>query len=143
MPTLARTDTGTICDLTEAVAELVEQIIPDGEGACLGTSAILAYILRMRGIHTRAVCGRYDEHAHWWLETGTLRIDATRAQFDGRPLVDWLDADREEDPYVMEREFPAAWSREQAVQEFARMFEYGDVGERHGLRILAALEAQP
>ncbi|MEU8158083.1 hypothetical protein AB0B94_30890 [Micromonospora sp. NPDC048986] len=130
-----------IRDLTERAADLVSQVIPDCEGACLGTSAVLAYVLGANGVSTRAVRGQYDEHPHWWLETTTTRIDATRQQFlDGGPLVEPLDSVRDEDPYVWDLSLPSDWTREQAVAEFARMFEYGDVGEQHGHRILAALE---
>jgi hypothetical protein len=132
-----------IRDLAETAAGLVDEIIPDGEGACLGTSAILAHVLATHGIPTTAVRGEYDEHPHWWLETGALRVDATRAQFDTRPIVESL-ADinsRDEDPYLTEETFPGRWSREQAVIEFARMFTYTSAGEAHALRVVAALEA--
>lgn len=141
MPETVAARADVIEDLAEATAELVGQIVPDCEGACLGTSAILAYVLRGHGVEATAVCGAYDEYPHWWLETGELRIDATRGQFlDGRDLVESLIPSADESPYLPERTFPAQWDREQAVAEFARMFEYGDIGEQHGRRILAELE---
>lgn len=127
--------------LTDLAATLVDQVIPDCEGACLGTSALLAHILTTHGTPTTAVRGEYDEHPHWWLETDTHRIDATRTQFhDGQPLVEPLNSGSNETPYLPDARFPARWTREQAITEFARMFELGHVGEMHGQRILHELE---
>lgn len=132
-----------IRDLTSTAASLVDQVIPDCEGACLGTSAILAYVLSAHGVPTTVVYGNYDEHDHWWLETDNLRIDATRGQFlDGLPLVEPLGHGRDEDPYTRDRSLPASWTREQAVIEFARMFEYADIGEAHARRIMDELERE-
>lgn len=131
-----------IRDLTDTAADIVGQIIPDCEGACLGTSAILAYVLRNHGVKTIAVRGSYNGNAHWWLETDGLRIDATRSQFrDGLPLVESPCHGRRRDPYVAERGFPSKWDREQAVAEFTRMFEFTNEGDAHGRRVLADLEA--
>ncbi len=133
----------TIEALTDVAAFLVDRIVPGCEGACLGTAAVLARVLADHGIATTAVCGSYDEYAHWWLETDTVRIDPTRGQFDDGPLVELLalDDQRVEVPYLAERRFPARWDYGQAVAEFARMFEYGDVGEAHGRAVLAELSA--
>ena len=131
-----------IRDLTDTVADLVDQIIPDCEGACLGTSTILAYVLRTHGIKTIAVRGYYGRDPHWWLEADGLRIDATRSQFrDGLPLVESPTHGSRKDPYLAEQGFSTRWDRDQAVAEFARMFEFTDVGMAHGRRILADLEA--
>lgn len=129
-------------ELAAAAAELVGVIIPDGEGACLGTCAVLARVFADHGIATRVVRGTYDGHAHWWLETEALRIDPTRWQFaSGVPLVETLadDGASDEVPYLREQVFASPWSHEQAVAEFARMFAYHDVGLRHGQHIMAEL----
>lgn len=123
----------------EEAASVVGEIVPDCEGACLGTSAVIACVLADLGVATTAVRGTYDEHDHWWLETTDLRIDATRSQFSiGADLVEVIadDVRRDEVPYVPERTFPAAWNHDQALEEFARMFEFYDVGIAHGRRAL-------
>lgn len=126
--------------IAHEAARLVEQIVPTGEGACLGTCAILARVLADHGINAAAVRGEFDEFAHWWLEVDGWRLDPTRAQFDGGPLVEPVSDDsRAEDHYLPERALPARWDHEQAVAEFARMFEYGDTGEAHGWHVLHAL----
>lgn len=128
--------------ITEHTAGLVGAIVPDGEGACLGTSAVLARVLVDQGEPVTLVRGTYDEHAHWWLLTARLRLDATRRQFSlTEPFVEVLAADaaRDEIPYVVEETFPARWTHEEAAIEFARMFTYHDVGLQHGRRLLRSL----
>lgn len=133
-----------ITAVTAELARLVDDVIPCGEGTCMGASAILAYVLGEHGIRTTAINGHYDEHPHWWLETSWpwLRMDPTRAQFlDEKPLVEPATADRDEDPYVPYRRTPARWDRDQAVTEFTWMFDYYMVGGQHARLIMAALEA--
>lgn len=125
--------------VAERAAHLVDHIIPGGEGACLGASAIVARVLADHDIASVAVGGSYDEHDHWWLEVDGLRVDVTRAQFDCRPIVEPINDDADECPYLTERSFPARWDHEQAVAEFTRMFAYTDVGAAHGRIVLTAL----
>lgn len=138
---IVRSLTGSLHKMTaETAVHLGRDVQPHtAEGACLGTSAILARVLADHGITTTLIRGEYDEHAHWWLHAGPLRIDATRDQFDARPLVEYCDDEADETPYCSDRQFPVRWTDDQAVAEFARMFELPDVGAEAGRAILAEL----
>lgn len=126
-----------ISQLIEAVPMVLEFQMPDGsKGACLGTSALLAVVLRENGIYTEAVRGNFDGEAHWWLESPTLRLDATRSQFDDGPV---FTAKAEAGPHEAEERWPGAWTEEQAIAEFARMYAMPDVGAAVGEAILAEL----
>jgi hypothetical protein len=126
-----------IDQLVDAVPSVLEvQMLEGSRGACLGTSALLAVVFREHGIYTEAVHGTFDGHAHWWLESSTLLLDATRDQFDdGATVSDKTDASPHE---ALER-WPAAWTEEQAVLEFARMYGIADIGAATGRTVLAEL----
>lgn len=128
-----------LAELTEAAGDIVTTLLGDCDGACLGTSAVLAYVLADHGVSTDAVRGTYRGQAHWWLETGTHRLDPTRRQFDERPAVSAVDHD--EDLYLPASRSLARWTREQAVTEFARMFVMPLVGARQGRALLSELAA--
>jgi hypothetical protein len=125
--------------VAEHAARLIDQLIPDGEGACLGASAVVARVLADHGIETEAVQGAYDGYAHWWLTAGQLRIDVTRAQFDSRPIIEDIGGTVSGCPYSVERSLPARWTNIQAIAEFGRMFEYVDVGLARGRSFLMEL----
>lgn len=129
----------SLASLAEATAAIVDSFIPDCEGACLGTSAILAVAFAEHDITTTAVRGTFDEWDHWWLETKTHRIDATRRQFDTGPLVQAFTDDGDEVPYLRERSFPSGWNQDQAVEEFACMHTFYDIGTECGRRVLDAV----
>lgn len=130
-----------IQSVAEHAACLIDQLIPNGEGACLGASAAVARVLDDHGIETVAVRGTYEGHDHWWLAAaGHLRIDVTRAQFDQRPIVESIEgATANESPYSVVRFFLARWTHGQAIAEFGRMFECVDVGEAWGRSFLMEL----
>lgn len=123
--------------LAESVPMILELRMLDGSaGACLGTSAVLALVLKENGIETEVVRGEFDGEAHWWLEAEGLRVDATRSQFDAGPIVSPIDDDG---PYVELDRFPSAWDEGQAIAEFARMYEAPATGAAVGKEILAEL----
>ena len=134
--------------LCETVSEIVTGVLPSLDGACLGASAMLARALSDLGVPCVAVYGTYRGRAHWWVHTQTLRLDATRHQFEPRPLVTPV---ADQGVYAVERTFPPRWTHEQAVQEFARMFADPAAGLLLGRRVLdqvtaaahAAVSARP
>lgn len=112
------------------------QMLEGSKGACLGTAALLAVVLKENGIYTEAVRGTFGGEPHWWLESSTLRLDATRNQFDDGPLVA---GKTEVGPHTATERFPAAWDEEQAILEFARMYGMPEIGASVGRSILAEL----
>jgi hypothetical protein len=128
-----------VADLAVAAGDLVDETLGTCAGACMGTCALLAVTLTDAGIHTELVFGSFGEQDHWWLELDGHIVDATRRQFDDGP--DLSCADDDTSPYCDEHRYPAAWTPDQAVLEFARMFQMPAVGERHALAILDRLKA--
>lgn len=124
-------------ELAADTGDLVQACLGSCHGTCLDASAILAVALAGAGIRTEAVHGAFTGRDHWWLEHDGRIIDATRRQFDDQPEV--TAADDPAGPYQALRRYSAAWTPEQALIEFARMFELPGVGHQHARRILPRL----
>lgn len=119
--------------IARTAASLVEQIAPGRQDAYLATSTLLACVLVELGVPTMAVRGYYCDEAHSWLEADGFRIDLARALFDNGTLVEPLTVPS---GYVAEMRFSACWTPEDAVAQFASVFEFPEISWERGWCIL-------
>jgi hypothetical protein len=118
--------------VARTAASLVDQIAPGCPDAYLATSTIVACVLAEFGVAASAVSGYFGTEPHSWLEADGFRIDLARAILDGGPLVQPLVAQSE---YLAEASFPACWLPEEAVAQFASVFDYPAISAERGWSI--------
>jgi hypothetical protein len=118
--------------IARTAASLVDQIAPGRADAHLATSTIVASVLSEFGVAASAVSGYFGTEPHSWLEADGFRIDLARALLDGGPLVQALTVQSE---YVAEASFPACWLPEEAVAQFASVFDYPAISAERGWSI--------
>ena len=127
-----------LTDLAAATAGIVSRELGSCSGACLGTSAVLAFVLGEYGIGTEAVSGTYRGESHWWLEADGLIIDPTRPQFDdGSPVL----IAGEDDAYAAGTRYASLWDEQEAMAEFARMFTVPSISITSGRAVLGEVRA--
>ena len=122
--------------IARIAASLVDQIAPGRADAYLATSTIVASVLSEFGVAASAVSGYFGTEPHSWLEADGFRIDIARALLDGGPLVQPLTLQSE---YVAEASFPACWLPEEAVAQFASVFDYPAISTVRGWSIFEYL----
>jgi hypothetical protein len=121
--------------IARTAASLVEQIAPGRPDAYLATSTIVASVLSEFGVVATAVSGYLGEEPHFWLEAEGFRIDLARALLGG-PLVHPVTVQSE---YLAEASFPACWLPEEAVAQFASVFDYPAISAERGWSIFEYL----
>ncbi len=122
--------------IARTAVSLVEQIAPGLPDAYLGASAIVAAVLSEFGVAATAVNGYFGMEPHSWLEADGFRIDLARGIVDGGPLVHPLTSLSE---YLAEASFPACWLPEEAVAQFASVFDYPSISAERGWSIFEHL----
>ncbi|MGD0811436.1 MAG: hypothetical protein ABSA91_17260 [Acidimicrobiales bacterium] len=122
--------------IARTAVSLIEQIAPDRLDAYVGTSTIVASVLSEFGVAATAVSGYFGTEPHSWLEADGFRIDLARALLDGGPLVQSLTVQSE---YLAQARFPACWLPEEAVAQFASVFDYPVISARRGWSIFEYL----
>jgi hypothetical protein len=122
--------------IARTAVSLVEQIAPGRLDAYLGTATIVAAVLSEFGVAATAVSGYFGTEPHSWLETDGFRIDLARALLDGGPLVQPVTVQSE---YRAEASFPACWLPEEAVAQFASVFDYPAISAERGWSIFECL----